>query len=61
MSALGHKWTFRQFQAMSALPPESGHSSARLECPLWANSGQKADVCAMPAAPPKMESVSGYP
>ena len=39
VSALGQKQTCAVHQPMSALPPESGHSSLRLACPLCANSG----------------------
>jgi hypothetical protein len=44
MSALGHEQTFCDAEAMSALPPESGHQSARVSCPLWANSGHGGSV-----------------
>ena len=41
MSALGHKRTFRDAGAMSALPPIADMCGA-LTCPLSANSGQAA-------------------
>ncbi len=38
MSALRHKQTFRNAEAMSALPP-IGHRLRFSACLLWANSG----------------------
>jgi hypothetical protein len=38
MSAWRQKRTSRRVNAMSALPPKSGHSSLQLGCPLCAKS-----------------------
>ena len=41
MSASGQKQTFAVQNAMSALPPESGHVRCKERCPLSANSGHR--------------------
>ena len=41
MSALGQKETFAVQNAMSALPPESGHVQCTSPCLLCANSGHR--------------------
>ena len=45
------KQTWRRHILMSALPPESGHSSADPRCPLSANSGHSSETTLKPAAP----------
>src|SRR5450631_2998087 len=50
MSLVGYLRTFHDVRHMFALPPESGHSAARSECPL---SAAKADI---PPVSPRWES-----
>ena len=44
MSALGHKRTFCDAGAMSALPPKADIRRQSLECPLSANQASDAEI-----------------